>query len=41
MEETPKCNKHRAFNRALGPEKKIIKVGPKFISDYRVGKNKV
>ena len=35
-------NKRRAFNRAVGPEKKskLINVGPTFIPDYnRVGNN--
>ena len=34
----PKCNKRRAFNKAVGPEKnpKLINLGPTFIPDYRV-----
>ena len=41
MEKIPKFNKHRAFNKAVGPVKnpKLINVGPTFIPDYRVPKN--
>ena len=43
MEKIPKFNKHRAFNKAVGPGKnpKLINVGPTFIPDYRVGQKSV
>ena len=38
MEKNSKFNKRRALFKAVGPGKnpKLIKVGPKFIPDYRV-----
>ena len=38
MEQIPKFNKPRVFNKAVGPGKnpKLINVGPTFIPDYRV-----
>ena len=38
MEKSPKFNKRRTFNKAVGPGKnpKLINVGPTFILDYRV-----
>ena len=38
MENIPKSNKPRAFNKAVGPGKKSkkINIGPRFIPDYRV-----
>ena len=38
MEQIPKFNKRRAFNKAVGPGKnlKSINAGPTFIPDYRV-----
>ena len=38
MEKIPKFDKHRAFNKAVGPGKnpKLISLGPTFIPDYRV-----
>ena len=38
MEKIPKFDKHRAFNKEVGPgnNQKLINVGPTFIPDYRV-----
>ena len=38
LENIPKFNKRRAFNKAVGPGKntKLINVVPTFIPDYRV-----
>jgi hypothetical protein len=38
MEQIPKFNKRRAFNKAVGPGKKpkLINIGPTFIPDYKV-----
>ena len=40
MKKIPEFNKHRAFNKAVGPGKnpELLSVGPTFIPDYRVGK---
>ena len=40
LQNFPKFDKHRAFNKAVGTGKspKLINVGPTFIPDYRVMK---